>query len=88
MKATLSTHTEPKQLTMPDLKPGDIAIILPNDISGDYEGAIVTAFAMDGKVSCAQIGETKQDMPPGWWTCKNFVYPVRLLTPGESILIQ
>lgn len=82
MKIQLEPSSTPKQLRMCDLKPGDVAEILPNTFGSQHTGKILTVYKNNEGIIAIPIGSND------WWNAKNFhQYPVRLLTPGECIRI-
>lgn len=80
MKVKLESESPTKQLLMSDLKPGDVAQILEGCGNPQYDGLII-CINYTGKVANEVGGEG------GTWTGLSGL-PVRLLTPGEKIVIQ
>lgn len=78
MNVTLESNTAPKQLRMCDLKPGQIAEIIGGE-NTEYIGRII-CIDYTGRIAFT-IGENGDT-----WTGLVST-PVRLLTPGEKIVI-
>lgn len=82
MKVELTRIEDGKkeQLTIKDLLPGQITQIVEWE---HHTGKIITAYeTISGDLIAASIGTDD------WWQCNRFDFPIRLLTPGEAIVIK